>query len=72
MTSIEALFELVLADWRDAVHWLWLVLVVGICYRREGVFVFGSELAILELLKLCWKVSSQIHDASKESVIKNE
>lgn len=53
MTSIETLLELVLADWRDAVHRLWLVLVVGICYLREGVFVFGGELVILELLELC-------------------
>jgi hypothetical protein len=52
MTSIETFLELVLAHWWDAVHRLWLVLVVGICYLREGVFVFRGELVILELLEL--------------------
>ena len=52
MASIETLLELVLAHWWDAVHRLWLVLVVRICYLREDVFVFRGELVILELLEL--------------------
>ena len=55
MTSIETLLELVLAHWRNSVHRLWLVLIVGICYLREGVFVFRDELVILELLELYLK-----------------
>jgi hypothetical protein len=47
----------VLADWWDAVHRFWLVLVVGICHLGEGVFLFGGELIILELLTL----SSECH-----------
>jgi hypothetical protein len=50
MTCIEALLELMLAKWWDAVHRFWLVLVVGICYIRESILFGGGELVILELL----------------------
>jgi len=52
MTSIEALPELVLTDWRDTIHRFWLVLVVGICDSREGILLPGGELVILELFAL--------------------
>lgn len=72
MTSIETLLELMLAHWRDAIHRLWLVLVVGICYLREGVFTFGGELVILKLLELDLEGRVRSIMFVKDSVIRNE
>lgn len=52
MARVKALRELVLADWRDAVHRFGLVVVVGVCRLRERVSFPRGELVIVEFLAL--------------------
>lgn len=52
MARVKALRELVLTDWRNAVHRFGLVVIVGVCRLGERVSFPRGELVVVEFLAL--------------------